>query len=120
MEDGAPPGQVLLRCAFYAATAGGLIAITLCRNMVLPYASVRASKRTHGRHAKPFPLTTDPDPNPDPHPNPHQVRAARLMHGGMVRAVLRAKVSWFEATPLGRVLNPNPNPSPSPSPNPNP
>ena len=27
------------------------------------------------------------------------------MHGGMVRAVLRAKVSWFEATPLGRVLN---------------
>ena len=33
------------------------------------------------------------------------MRAARLMHGGMVRAVLRAKVSWFEATPLGRVLN---------------
>ena len=56
----------------YASAAAGLITITLCRNMVLPYASVRA---------------------------------ARLMHGGMVRAVLRAKVSWFEATPLGRVLN---------------
>ena len=41
MEDGASPGQVLLRCALYAAAAGGLIAITLCRNMVLPYASVR-------------------------------------------------------------------------------
>ena len=72
MEDGAPPGQVLLRCGLYASAAAGLIIITLCRNMVLPYASVRA---------------------------------ARLMHGGMVRAVLRAKVSWFEATPLGRVLN---------------
>jgi len=72
MEDGAPPGQVLLRCGLYASAAAGLITLTLCRNMVLPYASVRA---------------------------------ARLMHGGMVRAVLRAKVSWFEATPLGRVLN---------------
>ena len=41
MEDNAAPGQVLLRCALYAAAAGGLIAITLCRNMVLPYASVR-------------------------------------------------------------------------------
>ena len=41
MEDNAAPGQVLLRCVLYAAAAGGLIAITLCRNMVLPYASVR-------------------------------------------------------------------------------
>ena len=80
----------------------------------------RLEEDARGRPAKPFPLTTDPGPNPDPDPNPHQVRAARLMHGGMVRAVLRAKVSWFEATPLGRVLNPNPNPSPSPNPNPNP
>ena len=33
------------------------------------------------------------------------VRASRTMHGAMARAVLRARVSWFEATPLGRVLN---------------
>ena len=44
MEDGAPPSQVLLRCGLYASAAAGLITITLCRNMVLPYASVRAER----------------------------------------------------------------------------
>ena len=33
------------------------------------------------------------------------VAASRRLHNGMARAVLRAKISWFEATPVGRILN---------------
>ena len=72
--EGAPisSGRVLRACGLYVAAACGFVFITLCRNVLLPYASVRAS---------------------------------RGLHGGMMHAVLRARISWFEATPVGRILN---------------
>lgn len=33
------------------------------------------------------------------------VSASRMMHADMTRSVLRATLAWFDATPLGRVLN---------------
>ena len=36
MEDGASSSVILRACGLYAAAAGGLIVITLCRNMVRP------------------------------------------------------------------------------------
>ena len=33
------------------------------------------------------------------------VRASRRLHEAMTSSVLRARVSWFDSTPLGRVLN---------------
>uniref|UniRef100_A0A7S2IV57 ATP-dependent transporter ycf16 n=1 Tax=Haptolina brevifila TaxID=156173 RepID=A0A7S2IV57_9EUKA len=59
-------------CLIYLAAALGLILLTLCRNIILPCASVAASRK---------------------------------LHGGMMRSVMRAPISWYEATPLGRILN---------------
>jgi hypothetical protein len=59
-------------CEAYTLAATGMIVVTGFRNIVLPYASVRASRK---------------------------------LHGAMMGSVMRAKVSWFEATPLGRILN---------------
>ena len=70
--DGATGQPALLACGVYTAAALGLIAITGCRNVILPYASVAASRK---------------------------------LHGGMMKSVMRAPISWFEATPTGRVLN---------------
>ena len=33
------------------------------------------------------------------------VAASRTLHRDMTHTVLRAKIGWFESTPLGRILN---------------
>jgi hypothetical protein len=70
--DDATGPRALAACGIYTAVACGMIVVTGCRNLILPYMSVRASRK---------------------------------LHGGMARAVMRAPVAWFEATPLGRILN---------------
>ncbi|EOD27669.1 hypothetical protein EMIHUDRAFT_426930 [Emiliania huxleyi CCMP1516] len=59
-------------CLLYVLAGVAFITTTLARNVLLPSASVRASRR---------------------------------MHAAMTATVLRARISWFEATPLGRILN---------------
>ncbi len=70
--DGATKPEALVACGIYTLAATGLIAITMARNIILPYASVAASRK---------------------------------LHGGMMRSVMRATIAWYEATPLGRILN---------------
>ena len=70
--DGATQPQALVACGIYTLAATGLIGVTLMRNVILPYASVAASRK---------------------------------LHGGMMHSVMRATIAWYEATPLGRILN---------------